>query len=1058
MNISYSGDTILIDHAQGKPYKECEHFKRSECSIKINRSLSFIGINGTAIIQCRRFCNLFRVQDYSSNRIRVVFANLVLSRSDALVRCSKTSFELAFEQCIFKNYYTGLYTKSSKHCSIKTFNSRFEESGEWGIWASCINLTVNFTATIFNASPVALQTTLESQRRWQTTEVFISNCVFDGRQKHFCAELVSVKPFAVVVNITVSSSRFINHYGVCPRKWFSTFLILDANYNERKATMISLNELLFVNNTIQQSAMRLIPALKDHKAFDVELVNSVFTNNTGALVIYVKDVKRSHIREGPKMWLFNNTFIKNVRGFGNKTSPAIDLREGRIHVTFCRFLDNMPGSNLFAAAITISHYATVILENCYYENNQTNSKSLQVYAKTGSRLSFVGNNTFNINALKTNQGTFLFMPSGGSPGMFLKGSFRILCPHGYVLRTESQCTVTKKHIACFYFYSSCEQCPPKTYSLKRGELHNKITYEMKCQDCPRGGQCEAGHVVAKPNFWGYRKKKKVSFLACPPKYCCDTENCNSYDSCHGNRTGALCGQCPEGMSESLFNTKCKSNKECRSFIFWPGVSCLLILYLVFFLYNEEIAKFIWNGLSLTLPLISRIQETNVDNSIEYTSLRNNQNSISRNSGFLKITFYYFQVDNLFRNCVGTRRNQYILGKLDKIFSRFFNLIVINIPSFDCPFQNLRPVQKMFILHSVGYCLLALVGLVCFFIKIFRVIKRLRRVENNNQQIAVESLETVDRTLNQRPTPCFSVRIVSAYIHISLLMYSSSAQLCLSLLHCVPMGVSHVLFIDGTVKCYQTFQYFLLAYVVFSIFPFCIVPVLGSYLLKGGRISVCQFCVACVMPLPFCCFWIYLLLKNFCQHGRRYKLTEQERDASTHDHNNEVTPSARAILSVLSGPFRSHKTFLCFPCSALPWEGFLIFRRLVLIIVLTFIYDPRLQMILALIICITILISHMYVNPFISSRDNLLETMSLGTLIVLCGLTLVKSLYEGEDFSSSSSSLSLLNTFDIMESILTITPMAVISFIVILSLLIRLLSCFRFCIRSFLQYSSRLGRA
>lgn len=53
----------------------------------------------------------------------------------------------------------------------------------------------------------------------------------------------------------------------------------------------------------------------------------------------------------------------------------------------------------------------------------------------------------------------------------------------------------------------------------------------------------------------------------------------------------LCGKCPSGMSESLFNTKCKLNNDCTSVTFWPAISVYLILYLLFFLYQEDILSF-----------------------------------------------------------------------------------------------------------------------------------------------------------------------------------------------------------------------------------------------------------------------------------------------------------------------------------------------------------------------------------------------------------------------------------------------------------------------------------
>ena len=154
------------------------------------------------------------------------------------------------------------------------------------------------------------------------------------------------------------------------------------------------------------------------------------------------------------------------------------------------------------------------------------------------------------------------------------------------------------------------------------------------------------------------------------------------------------------------------------------------------------------------------------------------------------------------------------------------------------------------------------------------------------------------------------------------MYSSSTQLCLSLLDCVRVGDKQVLFIDGNVKCYQTFQLFLVAYVVLSILPFCLVPVLGSYLLKLDRISTSQFCIACIFPLPFCCYWAYLLLKD---SPLRYNTVEQDGDVTTQQRSTDGISSGTAILSILLGPFRRHDAVFRFSASFLPWEGLLIFR-------------------------------------------------------------------------------------------------------------------------------------
>ena len=303
---------------------------------------------------------------------------------------------------------------------------------------------------------------------------------------------------------------------------------------------------------------------------------------------------------------------------------------------------------------------------------------------------------------------------------------------------------------------------------------------------------------------------------------------------------------------------------------------------------------------------------------------------------------------------------------------------------------------------------------------------------------------------------FLGRISGAFVNISLLMYASSTQLCLSLLYCVPLDDHQILFLDGNIKCYQTFQYFLLAYLISSILPFCLVPVLGSYLLKFRRIGVKQFCAACLFPLPFCCFWLYTLLKERGGVNQAYNTIEENDNASeqidneirshgasTYIESNESPwkTSESTILGVLVGPFRCHKDFMCFPSSHIPWEGFLIFRRLVLITVLTFVYDIQLRLLLALIVCVAILIVHMFVNPFQRKRDNVLESFSLATHVIICGLTLVKALHYGEDFPVSKS-LSVLN---VIENTLIIAPLFTIAIAVIFSMIIKLVFGLKFCV-------------
>ena len=512
------------------------------------------------------------------------------------------------------------------------------------------------------------------------------------------------------------------------------------------------------------------------------------------------------------------------------------------------------------------------------------------------------------------------------------------------------------------------------------------------------------------------------------------------------------------MSESLFSTQCLSNKECYLNYFFIFVTiALVVLYLVFFLYHKEIVNILQTG------LFSKRLSFFMNKKKEQRNSSSATRNISSRSGLIKVFFYYYQVCHLLRSSAGSLKKGLIIHDFENVISRLMNIVLVNLPSFNCPLKDIRAVPKAVLVHSLGYILL---GVLCLFYltgKLSKILKKLSR----NDGVALQNITTRPGNRRNVSKSSFSQRVASAFTYISLLMYASSAQLCLSLLHCVPIDDHQVLFLDGNIKCYQTFQYFLLAYMISSILPFCLVPVLGSYLLKFHRIGVKQFCAACIFPLPFCCVWLYLLIKDYrCGNQAAYNTIEDSsnevrceqsnNEDSVGDENitiactdNNETASKSiefAILKVLLGQFRPHQTFMCFPSLQIPWEGFLIFRRLVLIIVLTFVYDIQLKLFLALTVCVAILIIHMLVKPFQRKLDNVLETFSLGVHVVLCGLILIKALYYGED-SSMSKNLLVLN---VLQTVLIVAPWSVIVLVVVVSIVIKFIFGLKYCIIVLIQ--------
>ena len=1038
---------------------ECENVTDLEHAIDLSKSVSFHGFEGKAEIQCKGNPIFFKIGSSRSFITKVKFFDMIISSSNIAIELNNTArTELVFQNMLVKNNENGIHSKNSGDCSIEIFNSFFEENIDNAIYLKCFNISAQIVYSTFKLSSVLLANIPSKPEvcQRQKIQVLCHETVFDGKNVQMCeSNMFSVKPYAAAVNITITDSQFGNHLGF-PCTWLkrdsSALLIYDLYSIPRNATYIFLKGLLFENNYSKLSAVKVTVGYSKYTSVHVRIRDSIFRNNSKALVLKTNYFGRQNATP-PTLFLTNNTFVQNFyKSKAAYIGAAVYVKNAKMQVSSCNFLDNKAGSNPFSAVVAISYMSEATFVDCYFENKQTDTRSKQLFASGDKPIKFSGKNTFNLSALKGKQTVFTHIPTAATSGIIIKKNFKILCPRGYKLNTKKQCHSGIKNttIMCYYINVECEQCPPKMYTVRRGKFTFNKGNEIQCRQCPRGGDCEGGLVTAKPNFWGYITMEKIIFVQCPPGYCCGNKNCATYDSCHGNRSGKLCGRCPQGMSESLLSTQCISNKECSlNYFFIIGTVAGLVVYLIFFLYHTEIVSF------LRRCLTSKHLSSSINNRHEQPNNVRARGNSSSPSGMIKILFYYYQVCSLLKSSVGSPKNGQFLQNFVHVISRVMNMVVVNIPSFICPLSDLRAVPKAVLLRSVGYFLLCLL---CILYLTYKLLLSIKRLKHGQEWLALQSITRKASHSNYASQSTISQRIVSAFTYISLLMYTSSAQLCLSLLHCVPIGDSQVLFLDGNIKCYQTFQYFLIVYLVTSILPFCLVPVLGSYLLKFGQIGVKQFCAACIFPLPFCCFWFYLLFKGRLRENMRiYSSIEENVHAITEQHNNETHSVSNedttttsmftnsdesttrrhesVIISVLLGPFRSHQAFWCFPSSQIPWEGFLIFRRLVLIIVLTFVYDIHLRLLLALTLCVCIVLVHMFVNPFQRQHENVLESFSLGTHVILCGSTLIKALYNGEDSSSLPNSFPLLN---LIENVLIIAPLSIIMIFLISSIIIKLL--------------------
>ena len=1041
VNESRVGDTINIDHSNGEPYKECTYTS----PILIEKSLSFIGRNGKAIIQCNLYNNLFIILGEGLKTI--VFENLVLRNAKTAIDQQFTSSYLTIKRCTFTRNNVAVLLNTTV-CTLNVFNSTFKINFFTGIGSySSSFVRVNLTSSNFNKSPLRFHAFLPSK----VLNLFITRCNFftDHKRTYMGAILTIMYSDVEVINVTIRHA-LIGKYKYKKTVWaYGILILLSGNliYYRKKTSMI-FDRVAVENNEFRSFSVSIQDEQLSQTIAYYKILKCVFHNNTNCYIYIHGSAYAVAPFEPINVVLENNTLTKNYYIGGpkrffpfNAAASTITIGPGIFAIKSCRFLDNSQLSSTTASLVYIIWGVPISFEDCYFENSQVSAQSAQIYSSPGAKVKFLGRNYFNIKKLKFDQ--FIVNNKAQFPSPVVttvSDSFVVQCPQGFRLLTENITKEVLKNSTKFISFSvSCQRCPRKTYSIERGTIRNRTVMQINCYNCPRGGQCEDGILKAKPNFWGYVNQKQVSFLSCPSRYCCSKDECTTYNSCYGNRTGHLCGRCPKGMSEPLFSTKCKQNQECSSFTFWVGVSVLLLLSFLFFLYQSEITAFLLTGLFFLKPLRFRsVSQLKVSN--EYFTLSPVGRNESTGSGFLKIIFYYYQVIHIFKSTGEWSDKQNLLVSLQDHFTKAFNFIIGNFYfiHFDCPLQNVTPIKKTVLLHSMGFFLIGITFLTFLLIQFYKLLRRHKTAFINNEDLSQITSASPDRP-KSKSIQNLSIRLLSAFTHISLLVYSSSARLVFTLLQCVPFGDHQILFIDGTVACHHTFQYFLIAYVVLSTLPYFLVPVLGSYVLLMGLISVFQFCLGCLFPLPFSCYWLYLLLR------KSRPQIEGDADLITEEGDTADILSRKAVLNSLSGPFRRHRRFMCFCSSHLPWEGVLIFRRLIIVIAFTFIYDIRIRMMVILTMCVLILVSHLYIEPFEAAIDNFLETLSLSILTILCGFTLVKAFYHGEDYSSYSSSSSLIHKFNITESILILAPITIVILVAVLGIFLKLIILLSFVV-------------
>ena len=577
---------------------------------------------------------------------------------------------------------------------------------------------------------------------------------------------------------------------------------------------------------------------------------------------------------------------------------------------------------------------------------------------------------------------------------------------GYYLDIKGNTTMLINYDGLTY---SCKECDYNLYSLQRGTARGKtIEDDFKCLPCPRGADC-VPNIKSKINYWGYKtspKPPKLAFTICPFGYCQSppTTNNGEYNACQGKRTGVMCGMCSQGYTEALWSTYCTPVKDCNDYWFWILFLVLVFSLAIILVFKPPLVKYCLKQI-LWFRRSSRTSLTQAHE--EETTQEQKKQDQRQFFRFVEIIFYFYQIAQLLLSSSSLK--EFFNSQFFEPALGFFNFQ----PRFAqegslCPFPGLTPETKLIFKIAPVIGTLAAI----FFIYVLHsIICRTRG------------------SFHPAIAPYFQASIKTIFLG-----YVTMATVSVSLIRCVFVADESRWFYNGNITCYQWWQYASFMFIAIFVIPFTLVLAVISFKLYHDKMTVTQFLLALIFPLPFLLIW---LLRFVC---------------SSTVANVEESQNLKALKEMLLAPY-------CQPNDAIKrgaiyWQSVLIARRFILVLIFCIITEPTIRLFCMTIVCVVVLCCHLHVKPFQNTLANNLESLSLFFLIILGLVNLFKSVFVGSEQNIKGSLITVLKIFQWLETaMLGLFPavlLLLLSFAVISCSLRVLIVCCRSIITFFIK--------
>ena len=778
-------------------------------------------------------------------------------------------------------------------------------------------------------------------------------------------------------------------------------------------SMIFLKNTTFVNNLCAALVVEF-SGTSSLRIFDSAFVRNKYIRGTPGALGIVSEDQTSKITAIIKRVLFQ----ENVATIGS----VLLLNDGEVILTKCTFLNNFASFQGGQIISTGRGSLELYIFNSVFKqtiqkvliNNTKEFMATSFLRIYNSRKLYIYNTTFNWDT-KSDEQLILVSKSAVS---FDNGSMST-CPVSHAIEKGN------------YYYPgniipparsvtlSCKACDYNFYSRQRGTARGlNLDDSFECIPCPRGADCVSA-IRAKSNFWGYQTSSnppKLAFTICPFGYCkSPPANSSKYNDCQGKRTGVMCGVCSQGYTEALWSTYCTPVKDCHDHWFWIlflllvfSMAILLVFKPPFVAYSlKQIFWFKSFVGSRTANIqtnhniirsLSVDEETGQEN-IPLSSTEQLKQDKRQFSRFVEIIFYFYQIAQLLLSS----------SSLTEFFHTQFMAPVLGFfnfqPSFRkqgflCPFPGLTPEIKL------GFKIAPVFGtLVAIFF--------------------IYALHFFFSRMRGAPRPAISPYL-QASIKTIFLGYVTLATVSISLIRCVFVAGEARWFYNGNVLCYQWWQYAAYTFNAIFVIPFIFVLALISFKLHHDKITIQQFLLAIIFPLPFLMLWMFRFV---CPSPVA---------------NVEANQNLNALKEMLLAPYGQPKGGS--KRGALYWQSVLIARRFILVLIFCVVTEPSIRLFCMTLTCVFVLCCHLQVKPFQNSLANNLESLSLLFLVILGLINQFKSVFVGSEENIKGSLVTVLKVFQWLEIVMLGLFPAILLLLVcfaIISVFVRVLfMCFR----------------